>query len=364
MRRRHGRVNRWVLVAAALVALGLYYLETGSARWVRGRAYESKLAAARLAQAAFAEVKALRDSLGLPVDSLSDPNVTGLVGVQYSAVTYGRSDLSDALTTTNPNFAAAVVEMLSSAGARQGDTVAVSWDGTYPALNVHVLAACRALGLTPVVVTTLSAGSWGANLPGWTWPDIERRLTTAGALTGRSAAAFIGAEDDNGRGLSPEGRELLDSAAARAGMTPESPDSLAAGVEARRVAFGRVKAAVLVGRAVAHSGDPLAPAPSRVLRGRSDRLRSGGLVRAFMEQGVPVVHIANPRRVAAAYRLPVAPVPLPELGRGRLFFERRYSTWLAGLFAAVLLALLWFVVRYDVESYFGVKRNQEENTSV
>ena len=57
-----------------------------------------------------------------------------------------------------------------------------------------------------------------------------------------------------------------------------------AAVEARRAAFGRVKAAVLVGRAVAHSGDPLAPAPSRVLRGRSDRLRSGGLVRAFLEQ--------------------------------------------------------------------------------
>jgi hypothetical protein len=87
-------------------------------------------------------------------------------------------------------------------------------------------------------------------------------------------------------------------------------------------------------------------------------------VRTLLEQGVPVVHIANPRRVAAAYRLPVAPVPLPELGRGRLFFERRYSVWLAGLFAAVLLALLWFVVRYDVESYLGVKRNQEENTSV
>jgi poly-gamma-glutamate system protein len=364
MRRRHGRVNRWVLIALAVVALGFYWLETRSARYVRGRAFEVKLAAARAAERGFAAAKTLRDSLGIPIDSVNDPNTTGLVGVQYSPLTQGRSDLSDALTTTNPNFGAALVELLERAGARPGDTIAVSWDGTYPALNIQVLAVAQAMSLTPIIVTTLSAGMWGANLPGWSWPDVEQELNGAGVCAARSSLALVGGEDDNGRGLSPEGRELLVAAAERADLPVTVVDSIQAGVNARMKAFGRVRAAVLVGRAVVHSGDPLQQSPSRLLRGRTDRLRSGGLVRALLEANVPVVNLANPSRVAVDFHLPVAPVPLPETGRGRLFYERRYSVWLAGAFAVVLLVLLWLVVRYDIESYLGVKRSTEENISV
>ncbi len=364
LRRRHGRVNRWVLVGVALLALALYWVETRTARQVRSRGFEVKLAAARVARAALAEVKALRDSLGLPIDSINDPNATGLVGLQFSPVTHSRSDLSDALTTANPNFAAAVVEMLLEAGARPGDTIGISWDGTWPALNIAVLAAAGAMRLQPVVVTTLSAGMWGANQPGMLWPDIEQMLVRSGVTEVRTTLAFVGGDDDDGRGLSPEGRDLLTDAAAQAGMSVVTPESLAAGTAARLQALGRVKAAVCVGRAAVHLGDRQSPAPSRVLRGRADARLAGGLVRALLERGTAVVHIANPRRVAAAWRLPIAPVPLPEPGRGRLFYERRFSTWLAGLLAAALLAVLWFVVRYDVESYLGVKRSRDEEVSV
>jgi hypothetical protein len=82
------------------------------------------------------------------------------------------------------------------------------------------------------------------------------------------------------------------------------------------------------------------------------------------ERGVPVIHIGNPSQVAIDNHLPVAPVPLPEPGTGRLFFERRYSTVMAGAFALLLLGLLVMVVRYDVEWYFGVKEENGDKEAV
>ena len=103
------------------------------------------------------------------------------------------------------------------------------------------------------------------------------------------------------------------------------------------------------------AGDPLAKVPSRVIADRVRRNPYRGLIGAVRQGGVPVIHIGNPSQVALDYHLPVAPVPMPELGKGRLFFERRYSAVLAAVLAVLLAFLLFLVVRYNIESYFGAK---------
>jgi len=364
MRRRRGRVNRWVLVVLSVVAVGCHWLVSRSARPVRSRLFDEKTAAVELSRRAFGLMADLRNSLGFPVDSVNDPNGTALIGVQFSQTTFGRSDLSDALTTTNPSFSAALVEMLHHAGARRGDTVGASWDGTYPALNIQFLAACRALGIVPVIATAQSAGMWGANLPGLSWLDIERHLVNAGLWEYRTAAAFLGGEDDDGRGLSPEGRAELVAATVSAGITLCVPDSLEQGLAIRDSLFRRARVVVTLGRAVANCGGPLERVPSRVISQAGRRTRYRGLVGRARERNVPVVNISNPSQAARAYHLPVAPVPLPAPGKGRLFFEQRYSVVLAAALALLLLGLLVFAVRYDVEWYFGVRDDTLDKEAV
>jgi poly-gamma-glutamate system protein len=364
MRLRQGKVNRWVLVGLAAVALLCFFTVTRTMHTVRSRQFDAKLAAAQLAQQALQAAGEYRLEAGVPIDSVNDPNGTGLVGLQYSLLTYGRSDLSDALTTTNPNFAAALVELLGRAGAHAGDTIAVSWDGTYPALNIELLAAAQATKLEPIIVSVQSAASWGANYPGYSWLDIERMLGRDGVWDYRSRMATLGGDDDNGRGLSPEGRASLAAAAESAGVALLAASSLDDAIQQRLRAYGRPKVFVSIGRAVADIGDPLAKVPSRLIADRTRHNQYKGLIGAMRQRGVPVIHIANPSQVAVEYRLPVAPVPLPELGKGRLFFERRYSVPLAALFALLVAALLLVVVRYDVESYLGVKREDAEKEAV
>jgi poly-gamma-glutamate system protein len=372
VRRRQGRVNRWVLVGLAVLSLLFFFVVTRSVRTTRSRLYDEKLASARLSEQAFRVVREMRLQLGLPIDSVNDPNVSGLVGAQYSQTSYGRGDLSDELATIDPNFSAAMVEMLHRAGVRRGDSIGVSWDGSYPALNIQLLAVAKTMNLRPVIVTAQSAAAWGADYPGFTWLDIERRLVRAGLWAYRSKCATLGGADDLGQGLSPEGRAILAAAAESAGveLCDRPLDSAVGesgprtGVALRMAAFAGVRAFVSIGKSVADVGDPLARVPSRVMSGRIDRRGKSGVIGAMLDRGVPVVRIGNPSQVAIDYHLPLSPVPMPETGKGRLFHERRYSVALAAIFAAILLGLLVLVVRYDVEWYLGARQENGDKEAV
>ncbi|MGQ9679115.1 MAG: poly-gamma-glutamate system protein [bacterium] len=364
MRRRRGKINRWVIFILALVAILFYFLETRTVRTVPSRLYSMKLDAARLSARALELVRNYRlNELHLPIDSINDPNLTGLVGVQFSQITYGRSDLSDALTSTNPNFSAALVEMFYKTGVKKGDTVAINWDGTYPALNIQILTVVKTLGLTPLIVSDQSSGMWGANYPGWTWLEIERVFREGGVWDFKSVLATRGGETDDGRGFSPEGRAILDSVARTTGVELFVPASLSEGVAKRAELFRRCRLLVAVGKASSNSGDPDVHLPSGVFTERYHRKVGNGIVAVFLSNRLPVIHIASPRRIASIYRLPIAPVPMGEIGKGRLFFERRYSVPRAIFFALALIGLLFFVVRYEVEYYLGV-RSEEEGEAV
>ncbi len=364
MKRRHNKVNRWLLVGLALLSLVAAWLLTLSNRSRRARYYEEKRSAVELTQRALRELAGQRERRAVPIDTINDPNRTGLIGQQFTPLVFGRSDLSDALTTTNPNFAAALVEMLHEAGLKRGDAVGFSWDGSYPAVNASLLAAAEVMGLEPRIVTAMSAGSWGANIPGLTWLEMERLLAEKGLFRYRSAKATAGGTDDAGQALSPDARLLLAAVAESCRVPLVVPASFAAAESARLATFAGVKALVSVGWVMADLGGPLVRMPSRVMTAPWSRADSGGVVAALLRRRVPVVRIGNPTRVAGDYGLPIAPEPMPEPGRGRLFFVKRYSVGLAAAMAAALLALLWLVVRYDVEWYLGDRRPREEDEAV
>ena len=209
MKKRIENVSSWELLVLAGVSVGLFAILVGSKQTMKERDYDVKYQAARLTSDAFKAVRDFRQQAGLPIDVINDPNRTGLIGTQYSLITYGRGDQSDAMTATNPNFVAVVILLLRRAGVKTGDVVAVGLNGSLPALNIEVLAACKVLGATPVIISAVSSGMWGANDPRLTWLDIEALLNRNGILEFKSVAASLGGDGDIGRGLSPEGRALV-----------------------------------------------------------------------------------------------------------------------------------------------------------
>ena len=59
---------------------------------------------------------------------------------------------------------------------KEGDPVAVSFSGSFPALNIAVYAAIRTLNLKPTIISSVSGSQWGANDPAFLWIDMEHFL--------------------------------------------------------------------------------------------------------------------------------------------------------------------------------------------
>ena len=331
----------WLLVSAAALLVAGYW---GLGRFsVENRApwYDEKLAASQLAQSAMASVKAEKLARGIPIDRAADINETGMIGLRWSGMTTTLGVLEAKRTSTNPDFAAVAVDLLKQCGAKTGDRVAVNLSGSFPALSLSVLSAAEVLNLRPVVIASLGASMWGANDPVFTWLDIEHVVRESKLIRFGTVAASLGGALDTGKDMDDEVREKLRARIRAANVVfIEEPDFgknlaqrmslyLADGLP---VCFINVGGNLTSGGAEADSG-ALRPG---LMRSPDDAgTHIGGLIGAFLERKVPVIHLLDLKAVAASTGLPYDPVPQPVPGSGGIFRATQYNR----AYIAVLLAL-------------------------
>jgi len=154
--------------------------------------YKEKISAANYMLQGMEIIKQYRlEHIGA-ISKKIDPMRSGLIGVLSSPITSTTVDIDAKLTTINPNWAAVIVSMLKEAKVKNGSTVAVSFTGSFPAMNLAVLSAARALNLRLIIVTSVSSSTWGANIPNFTWLDMEYLLHTKEFFSYRSVAASLG----------------------------------------------------------------------------------------------------------------------------------------------------------------------------
>lgn len=359
------RVSRRTLVALAALHVVLFAVALASTRVRRTEWFDEKLAAARIAEAGLSALRAEALRNAVAIDPVNDPNGTGVVGPEFTPITTDRGLLDAKLTATNPNFAAAVVGMLKAAGLRAGDAVGVSLTGSMPGANLSVLAACEALGLRPIVVTSIGASSFGATEPDWTWLDMEAVLAARGVLRTRSVAASLGGGKDRGRGLSEEGRGMLRAAATRHGVPLIEEETLEVAIRRRAAVYdsaaapGRLAAFVNVGGGLASLGaavnGTLVP-PGLSVRLARKNYPTKGVTILMGERGLPVIHILEVEMLARQAGLPIAPSPLPGAGEGEAFVEVRYDPVVAALVLLLLVAALVLAIRADLAQKWGRRR--------
>jgi len=364
MKWKDGRPTVRTMAGLALLAFAVYGLAESTKRPSPQRWFDEKLRAAQTAAMAQFVIRQRSAELGIHLDPTNDPNGTSLIGEQFTEITTDRGLLNAKLTVTNPNFAAAVVEMLKRAKLEPGDEVALGLTGSMPGLNIAALSACEALELRPLVITSIGASMWGANRPELTWLDMETALNGAGVLHCRSIAASLGGGADHGRGLSPNGRKLLREAIHRNGVELIEEDDLESSIQRRmelydRNTTGRIKAYINVGGGLASLGGTqnarlVPPGLSKNLGIRNYPVR--GVLNRMAERDLPVINLLEVDRLAERYELPETPVPLPTAGEGPLFLRERYPV-APVIGCAVFLALAVFAfIRVDVAHYLAGRR--------
>jgi poly-gamma-glutamate system protein len=357
MKKREGKISILSLLIVTSITVILMIIELNSKTRVEARYYKEKLEASKTAQLALRIIKNRVSEMGIPIDRINDPNETGIIGMQYSPITTERGDLDAKLTSTNPNFAALVVELIKDAGIRKNDPIAVSLSGSYPALNINVLSAVQVLGLKPVIITSVSSAMWGANYPQLTYLDMESALADNGIFEWKTTAASLGGEDDVGRGLSPAGRELIEEAALRNNVPLLNATNLDGIIEKKMEKYrgsGNVRLFINAGETTTALAG--VEADAGLIKPRAVRA-GNGLIAQFSSMGIPVINLLDIKGLANQYGLMVAPIPLPNPGEGRLYYEYKYSVTFAIIAAVILVITLFFILRFDIDYYLKRRKN-------
>jgi poly-gamma-glutamate system protein len=341
-----------LIYAAAALSLAFLLL-----LWLRpfgGTAVVSEMArASALMTRASSALRDCRAARGVPVAPSDDPNGTGLIGVERSVTTTSVGSLEAKRTTTNPDFAALVVRLLRDAGVRRGDIVGVGASSSFPALIVATLAAAEAMGVEPLVISSLGASEWGANIPGFGWLDMEECLRREGLAGSVPIARSLGGEGDAGSDMDPEGRALIESRILAGGAPFIHEPSLERNVAARMARYREsagarpLKAFVNIGGSWANMGTD--PEVLKIKPGLAERVfvpppERRGVIQAMAAAGVPVIHLLNIKGLCERYRLPWDPQPLPAPGESRISrlaaARSRPATAVTAVYVLAVAALL------------------------
>lgn len=354
---RPQRISLRVVVLLAVVALaGLLTVETYKVR-VKQAHYREKIAAARLASQAFEVIKEERRRRGIPVEPGADPARSGLIGQLLSAVTTNTGHLGAKQTSANPNFAALFVHLLKRAGVNPGDPVAVGLSGSFPALNISVLAALRTIKATPLIISSAGSSQWGANMPNFMYPDMETILYRRGLLPFRSLAVSKGGVDDQATGLTEAGKAKLVEAISRNKLklldAANNSENLRQRMSLYREAAGEaeVVAYVNVGGGTTSVGTRVGKRMFKPGLNRNMPRSAWGIdsvMTRYAKRGVPVIHVTKVHTLAQRYGLPLMPRKMPAVGEGKIFVREEYNPYLVGGVLVLVLALMFGLLRLDL----------------
>jgi poly-gamma-glutamate system protein len=352
--------SKRVLSVLALFALMAFLAVEYGKVDVKLRYYDQKLEAAKLFQKASDYLKEYRLQKGIFIDAINDPNGTALIGQDITPITTDRGYIEAKLTSTNPNFSAVIVDMLKEAGLEKNDVVAVAFTGSLPGINLAVHSAIQTLKLKPIIITSVGASNWGANDPYYTWLDMEKILFDAEIFKSKSVAASIGGGLDRGRGLSPEGRQLLVDAIQRNKVRFINEEYLENSIQSRIAVYDslkkndQIKAFINVGGGISSIGSTenvqfIPSGLSTVLPMKNFPTR--GVIIRMAEKNIPVIHLLNINQLAYQYGLPVSPSPLPQPGEGEIFIQKRYSVILTTVLTLFLIASISLVFFMEMKRH-------------
>jgi poly-gamma-glutamate system protein len=328
------------LVATLMWLLVKEYAQTQEAHPL----VENMVAAERRTERAFAVVDSVKRHLALQFPEDSPVPWRALLGEDYTPMTTTLGSRIAKEVSTNPSWSAITLRLLSEAGVARGDTVAVIVSASFPALALSVLAAVNELEAEPLLISSLGASSYGANVRRATWLDIEMWVRDAGVMDITSVLVTAGGEEDAGIGLSDEGLNWIVEAADRSGVELRWFDSLAGAIESRMKLLAASGAKVVVNVGGGHAslgGCPHAAILPAGLweSGHGCQCDERGVLARASGLGLPVIHLLDIRRLAVRYGLDFEPGSRYRNSADVTTIVRIGGRWIVAALCAIIITM-------------------------
>jgi poly-gamma-glutamate system protein len=309
------RLPSWVPITAGVVlTTGLALAAAGGAacpRWLAPVSARVPADAERAAASAEARWRRAVDAIAAARQVGADE---ALLGSETGPLVTTLGEIEAKRVSASPAWPRALVREFRRAGLGPGDVVAASFSGSFPGINLAVMSAAEAMGLDLVAVSSVTASSWGATDPGFTWPEMEAQLVGAGILRRATVAVSAGGDGDRALDLDEDARRLAREIAARcAGQLRArllEPADFESSVRERCAAFDAARGARRLAAFVNVGGTEAALGRSTAIlklqngwldRTPFDSSAGRGLVARMVERGVPVLHVLNVRDLAVRW---------------------------------------------------------------
>jgi poly-gamma-glutamate system protein len=344
-----------VLIAIVAV-IGLVIVESFKMN-VKQPYYKEKVMAANYMLQGMEIIKQYRlQNIG-PISNVIDPARSGLIGVLSTPITSTTVDIDSKQTSINPNWAAVIVSMLKEAKVKNGSTVAVSLTGSFPAMNLAVLSAAKTLDLRLIIITSLSSSTWGANIPNFTWLDMEHLLYEKKFSRYKSVAASLGGVQDNALGMSEQGKNILRNTILKYGITLLEYDDLKKSMNARMEIYydqagnAQIAAYINVGGGTVAIGSFIGKRrykPGLNLKPSQNAMRVDSVMSRFARNKVPILNINYLKTLAQNQRFPVAPKKIQKIGEGEIYNRLEYNKILASVVLVFMVVLLYLFMKLGI----------------
>ena len=308
--------------------------------------------AAKLSQSWFTIIAEKKQELGIQSDVISNVPNKALIGNDWSEMTTTLGSREAKELTTNPDFAALMVKLLSEAGIKKGKRVGVMLSGSFPALAIATFSALQTMEIDALVICSLGASSFGANQPRATWLDYENWLSTDGGFKYHSSLITRGAENDIGDGLIEAGIDSLERAVKRNNRYFFIPRNLSEAIETRVTRFKEAHIDLLIniggGQAAMGSCVHNLSIPNGLhLHYEGCRDNERGVITRISEQGIPFIHLLNIKDLAVQNGIPIAPGKTYSASTGLYEIRKTSKAAIGGVLVLGLIGL--FFLRKETE---------------
>jgi poly-gamma-glutamate system protein len=354
---RPSTIPRMTLVVIAILAI-VSFTSVEFFTVKKKRPYYSKKFQASLAmKQGMEKIKNYRLKKIGPLNEEFDPAGSGMIGLPDSPISSKAGQLTAKQNSINPNWGAVMVTLYKEAGLKTGDTVAMGFSGSFPALNLAAVVAAEVLKLNIIPITSVAASTWGANIPDLTWLDMERILQKEGIIKQKSVAASLGGLEDIALGKSKKKRALLSTAIERNGLHPLEFESTKEHIDERMALYwkfaeeNRIAAYLNVGGSLGSVGTKTTKklfSPGLNINPPQEALSVDGVITRFAREGIPVIHMVYVEKLLKKYGLDESIETIPEVGVGPIYSKVEYNLYLVIASLLILLVVLYAFLRSDI----------------
>lgn len=345
----------WSLFLVVAVISTLLTTTLGECRY-----YEEKVEASNITKLCFDRIKKYKQDNEIAF-AKEDINETGMLGKNFSYITTTTGVVESKRTSVNPNFAAVIIDMFKEAGVRKHDEVTLVFSGSFPAINIAVMAACDVFELKTCTMASIGSSSYGANDPNFTFFDMANLLYSEGLLKTKIDYISLGGSHDMGddfwEGVSEPIIERIKASDSTYISIRDYKENLEYRMKEIEKKVPNMKLFINVGgnivsmgldeEAYIYNNGLIKP---NYLSSYNDKgnLEKKGLIERYLEKGVPIVHMLNLKSLALRYDLPYDPVNLPTVGTGNVYYEKEYhmSIPIIAISVSVLLFIFLGINRY------------------